>query len=81
MKDVFIVDDNAYSFLLTENNGIVIRPWMGDFGDIELIKLISLLEFLVKKDDVREIIKELINNKGEINHDKFDIIFNKERNH
>jgi RNA polymerase II subunit A small phosphatase-like protein len=81
LKDVIIVDDNVYSFLLNENNGIVIRPWMGDIGDIELIKLIPLLEFLAKKDDVREIIKELINNKGEINHDKFDIIFNKERNH
>ena len=81
LKDVIIVDDSAYSFLLNENNGIVIRPRMGDIGDIELIKLIPLLEFLAKKDDVREIIKELINNKGEINHDKFEIIFNKERTH
>ena len=80
LKDVIIIDDSAYSFLLNKSNGIVIRPWMGDIGDIELIRLIPLLEFLSKKDDVREIIKELTNNKGEVNNDKFDIIFNEERN-
>ena len=62
-KDVIMVDDNASSFILQNENGIPIKSWRGDQKDIELLKLIPILKNLSGFYDVRTEIKQFVINK------------------
>ena len=59
-KDMIIRDNNPISFSMNKNNGLPIITWYENLDDIELIKLITLLEYLSKVDDVRPIINQII---------------------
>lgn len=48
-----LIDDNPNSFLLQENNGILIRPFNGNYKDNELQKVLKLLSSLSFVNDVR----------------------------
>ena len=58
-----MVDDNASSFILQNENGIPIKSWRGDQKDIELLKLIPILKNLSGFYDVRTEIKQFVINK------------------
>eukprot|EP01028_Stygiella_incarcerata_P005814 TRINITY_DN2412_c1_g2_i1.p1 TRINITY_DN2412_c1_g2~~TRINITY_DN2412_c1_g2_i1.p1 ORF type:complete len:350 (-),score=111.77 TRINITY_DN2412_c1_g2_i1:207-1256(-) len=47
-----IIDNSAASYVFHPHNAIPIRSWFDDPNDTELIKLISFLEDLAKKDDI-----------------------------
>ena len=61
LKDVIIIDNNPISYLYNKDNGIPIISWHSCRSDKELFKLIPLLELLSKCDDVRTIIKKVVN--------------------
>ena len=61
LKDVIIIDNNPISYLYNKENGIPILTWHSFQSDNELIKLIPLLELLSKTDDVRTVIKKVVN--------------------
>ena len=60
-KDIIIIDNNPTSYSLNKSNGIPIQSWIDDPNDKELIKLIPLLKYLANVDDVRPIIKKIVN--------------------
>ena len=60
-KDIIIIDNNPASYALNKSNGIPIQTWIDDPNDNELIKLIPLLKYLANVDDVRPIIKKIVN--------------------
>ena len=60
-KDMIIIDNNPISFSMNKDNGLHIITWYENLDDNELIKLIPLLEYLSKVDDVRPIINQIIN--------------------
>ena len=60
-KDIIIIDNNPTSYALNKSNGIPIQSWIDDPNDNELIKLIPLLKYLANVDDVRPIIKKIVN--------------------
>ena len=60
MKDVIMIDNNPQSFINDKQNGIPIETWISDPNDTELLKMIPLLEFLSKVNDVRDYIPKFI---------------------
>ena len=58
---MIIIDNNPISFSMNKNNGLPIITWYENLDDIELIKLIPLLEYFSKVHDVRPIINQIIN--------------------
>ena len=62
LKDIIIIDNSPEYFSLQKENGIPIQTWQGDPNDKELSKLINLLIFLSKVDDVRAYIPNAISN-------------------
>ena len=61
LKDTIIIDNNPISYLYNKENGIPIITWHSSQSDNELIKMIPLLEFLSKVDDVRIVIQKVVN--------------------
>ena len=74
-KDIIIIDNNPASYALNKSNGIPIQTWIDDPNDNELIKLIPLLKYLANVDDVRPIIKKIVNNSN-INLSSFNSLLN-----
>ena len=62
LKDIIIVDNNPFSFKFNKNNGIPIKSWHFDKSDCELIKIIPLLKYLSKTDDIRKYIPYIVKN-------------------
>ena len=67
-KNIIIIDNNPVSYALNKSNGIPIQTWIDDPHDKELIKLIPLLKYLSKVDDVRIMLKKI---KSIFNHGFF----------
>ena len=61
LKDTIIIDNNPISYLYNKDNGIPIITWHSSQSDNELVKMIPLLELLTKVDDVRIVIKKVVN--------------------
>ena len=61
LKDLIIIDNNPVSYAVNEDNGIPILTWYNDLNDRELLKLIPLLKYLSNVDDVRPIIRRIVN--------------------
>jgi len=72
MKDLIIIDNNPISYAINPDNGIPILSWFDNPKDRELLKLIPLLKYLAKVNDVRPIIKQVVNKK--LNQLDFNII-------
>lgn len=62
LKDIIIVDNNPVSYLFNKNNGLPILSWHDDPNDDELLKIEIILQRLSQVNDVRQIIKQIINN-------------------
>ena len=61
LKDMIIIDNNPVSYTSNLDNGIPILTWYENLNDEELLKLIPLLKYLSKVDDVRTIISKIVN--------------------
>ena len=78
-KDLIIIDNNPISYAYNINNGLPILSWYGDREDIELLKLIPLLKFLSKVDDVTYIIPQIVNReKNKIKYSLINKLINNE---
>ena len=64
LRDVIIIDNNPSSYITNEDNGIPIKTWYDDLNDNELIKLIPLLKYLSTVNDVRNIIRQIIDKRN-----------------
>ena len=60
-KDIIIVDNNPISYAYQKDNGIPISTWIDNPNDNELLKLIPILKYLSNVEDVREVIKNIVN--------------------
>ena len=58
-KDIIIIDNNPNSYALNKDNGIPITTWIDNPNDKELLKLIPILKFLSKVEDVRPFINKI----------------------
>ena len=84
LKDIIIIDNNPASYAINQDNGLPILTWYDDINDNELNKLIPLLRHLSDVDDVRPIIKRIVDReKNEINFELVQNLINnknKEKN-
>jgi len=53
LKDMIIVDNSPLAYIFNEENGLPIKTWYDDPKDNELNKILPLIIFLSKVDDVR----------------------------
>ena len=53
LKDMIIVDNSPLAYIFNEENGLPIKTWYDDSKDNELNKILPLIIFLSKVDDVR----------------------------
>ena len=60
LSNVIIIDNNPSSYATNEDNGIPIKTWYDDLNDNELQKLIPLLKYLSNVNDVRNIIRQIV---------------------
>ena len=72
LKDVVIIDNNPASYALNQDNGLPILTWYEDLNDKELINLIPLLKYLSTVEDIRPIIKIIVDKQKNIIN--FDIV-------
>ena len=75
LHDIIILDNNPISYKFNKKNGIPIKSFHYDKNDKELLKIIPLLNFLSKVDDVRKYIPYIIDN-DEINYNKINTLIN-----
>ena len=73
LNDVIILDNNPISYKYNKKNGVPIKSWHMDKNDKELLRIIPLLDFLSKVDDVRKYIPYIIEN-DEINYNKINLL-------
>ena len=66
LKDVIIIDNNPVSYSFNVENGLPIKTWHFDKSDFELEKFVPLLNYLSEVDDVRKIIRKIVDNKENI---------------
>ena len=78
MKDVIIVDNSPVTYSLNVENGFPIKTWIDDVTDRELIKIIPILEYLSKVNDVRDYIKLMIE-KNQFSYVKADKLISKQK--
>ena len=62
MKDVIIVDNSPVAYLFQPENAIPAVSWYDDTTDMELKRICELCERLNQEDDVRKIIRMVIQN-------------------
>lgn len=62
LKDTILLDNNPVSYAFNKENGLPILTWHSNKNDSELLKLIPLLEYLSKTDDVRDSIQKVVSN-------------------
>ena len=62
MKDVIIVDNSPVAYLFQPENALPAVSWYDDQNDDELLRLANLLERMVHEDDVRKVIRTIIQN-------------------
>ena len=72
LKNIIIIDNNPISYIVNMDNGLPISTWYDDINDNELMKLIPLLKYLSNVEDVRPIIRQIVNRK--INKIDFNIV-------
>lgn len=72
LKNIIIIDNNPVSYIANMDNGIPISTWYDNLDDNELMKLIPLLKYLANVEDVRPIIRQIVNRK--INKIDFNIV-------
>ena len=63
LENVIIIDNNPMSYVVNIDNGIPILTWYENPKDDELMKLIPLLKYLSQVDDVRPVIRQVVDRK------------------
>ena len=63
LKDIIIIDNNPASYLVNIDNGLPILTWYDNLKDNELMKLIPLLKYLSNVEDVRPVIRKVVDRK------------------
>nr|XP_011462148.1 PREDICTED: CTD small phosphatase-like protein [Fragaria vesca subsp. vesca] len=63
LRRVVIVDDNPNSYFLQSENGIPVRPFVGDMEDGELGRLLKFFEG-EGSEDIRDAVREYVNDEG-----------------
>ena len=77
IKDLIIVDNNPISYIFNKENGIPILTWIDNPNDCELIKLMPILRFLSKVNDVRPFINLIVKkNDGQLDFNKIEKLLN-----
>lgn len=76
INEIVLIDDNLLQCEYNKDNSIPIQKWKKDKTDIELFKLIPLLDYL-SKNDIRETLKMIITKNGIINWKMFEELKNK----
>ena len=66
MNDVIIVDNSPIAYMFQPENAIPILSWYDSMDDRELPRLAHILERLAYEEDVRKIIKKLVNANNEV---------------
>ena len=83
IKNLIIIDNNPVSYMFNKENGIPILSWYEDPKDTELFKIIPLMKYLARVNDVRPIINQIVKRKigqdDELNYDIINEILNKEK--
>ena len=64
LKNIILIDNNPISYIMNIDNGLPILTWYESLKDNELMKLIPLLKYLANVEDVRTIIKKVVNRKS-----------------
>lgn len=59
IKDLIIIDNNAYCFKYNQENGLLIKDFINNKNDNELINSIPFLKHMEQVQDVRDIRKQL----------------------
>jgi TFIIF-interacting CTD phosphatase-like protein len=59
MDEILILDDNKFTCEYNSNNAITIVPWLGQSGDMELIRASVLFERLAEVKQVQQVEKLL----------------------
>ena len=72
LKDVIIIDNNPVSYVMNQDNGIPILTWYDDLNDKELLNIIPFLKYLSTENDVREVIKNVVDK--QTNKIRFEIV-------
>ena len=81
LRNVIIIDNNPSSYATNEDNGIPIKTWYDDLNDNELQKLIPLLKYLSNVNDVRNIIRQIVDRrKNEVDFYNVNRIINGNNN-
>ena len=76
LKDLIIVDNSPLAYAFDMDNGLPIKTWYEDKDDVELSKIIKILEFLAKTKDVRKYIKKFVKENEIIYEDAINDIKN-----
>ena len=76
LKDLIIVDNSPLAYAFDIDNGLPIKTWYEDKDDVELSKIIKILEFLAKTKDVRKYIKKFVKENEIIYEDAMNYIKN-----
>ena len=58
IKDIILVDNSIISFAFNLSNGVPIKAFLGEDNDEELLYMVTFLEEIFAKDDVRPKIDE-----------------------
>ena len=72
LKDMIIVDNNPISYIVNIDNGIPILTWYDNINDDELMKLVPILKYLGKVNDVRPVIRKIVDRK--VNKIDFNVV-------
>ena len=78
LKDLIIVDNSPIAYTFDSDNGLPIKTWIEDPDDKELMKIVPILEFLSKTNDVRKFIDQFVYNNKILYEEAIEIIKMKE---
>jgi len=62
MKDFIILDNSPVAFLFQPENALPAISWYDDKNDEELLRVANLLERMVHEEDVRKVIRTVVQN-------------------
>ncbi|MCQ2818851.1 MAG: HAD family hydrolase [archaeon] len=80
IKSIIIIDNNPDAFIFDKENGIPLKGYYGNKEDKELIQLAYILEKISKYDDVRPLIKQIVDD-NIIDYDKaYELFRDKNKN-
>ena len=77
LKKVIIVDNSPVCYSLHPENAIAINSWFDDENDNQLEDVLKILEILEPMDDVRPLIKALVQKKLDVSPENITLLINR----